>query len=137
MKISLSGWKVLALAAAAAALPALAAAAPVHAGGGVVYECGGVGLESQERMVTASERRDMMLTFANERGAYLADVNVRITSPSGQVLLRANCPGPLMLVDLPASGPVQVAASFRGREQHKPVTIGKNTARVAFIWPTS
>jgi len=79
----------------------------------------------------------MLLTFANERGAYLADVHVRILSPSGQVLLRANCAGPLMLVDLPAAGPVQVQATFQGRAQSKPVTIGKNTARIAFIWPTA
>jgi len=137
MKHLLSRWILPALATAGTLFHTLGAAAPVNAGNGVVYECGGVGVESQERMVTASDRRDMLLTFANERGAYLADVHVRITSPSGQLLLRANCAGPLMLVDLPTTGPVQVQATFQGREQSKPVTIGKNTARVAFIWPTA
>ncbi|MGV3494335.1 MAG: hypothetical protein ACO1OY_10745 [Ramlibacter sp.] len=136
MKSRLPRWRTLVVA-AASAVSALAAAAPVHVGNGIVYECGGVGLESQERMVTASDRRDMLLTFADEHGSFLADVHVRITAPSGQVLLRANCPGPLMLVDLPAQGPVQVAASFQGREQRKPVTIGKKATRVSFIWPTS
>lgn len=130
-------WKTFALAAAAAAVHATAGAAPVHVGDGIVYECGGIGLESQERMVTAADRRDILLTFVDEHGAFLADVNVRISTPSGQVLLRANCGGPLMLVDLPAQGPVQVAASYQGREQRKPVTIGEKATRVAFVWPRS
>jgi hypothetical protein len=98
------------------------------------FECGGVGRESQERMVTASDRRDMMLTFATESGTYLADVDVTITSPSGAVLARGHCDGPLLLVDLPVTGTVQVHATYRGQTQRKPVTVGGRTARVAFIW---
>lgn len=98
-------------------------------------QCGGIGRESQERMVIASDRRDMMLTFASERGTYLADVNVTITTPGGDVLVRRHCGGPLMLVDLPVTGTVQVEASYRGQTQRKPVTIGnQKTARVAFVW---
>lgn len=122
---------------AALALSALAATVPPasQAQGGT-FQCGGIGRESQERMVVASDRRDLMLTFANEAGAYLADIDVKITSPSGVVLVQARCEGPLMLVDLPATGTVQVQASYRGQAQRKPVTIGKQTARVAFIWNT-
>jgi len=121
--------------AAALAAPLLGVAVPVaQAADRTTVQCGGVGRESQERMVTASDRRNMLLTFANERGAYLADIDVTITTPSGEVLVRSHCGGPLMLVDLPVTGPVEVQASYRGQTQRKPVTIGRQTARVAFIW---
>lgn len=118
----------LAVCALAAAVPLSTHAAPAN------FECGGIGRISQDAMVTASHRRDLMLTFGNDVGAYLADVDVTITSPSGEVLVKAHCPGPLMLVDLPSVGTVHVQASYRGQVQRKPITIGSRTARVAFIW---
>lgn len=118
--------------ATALALPLFYAAQPAHAA--PVFECGGVGRESQERMVIASDRRDLMLTFATEAGTYLADVDVTVTSPSGVVLARGHCNGPLVLVELPMTGTVQVQATWRGQTQRKPVTIGTRTARVAFVW---
>jgi hypothetical protein len=131
-RISMSRPTLVAALATALAVPMMYAAPPAHAAR--TFECGGVGRESQERMVTASDRRDMMLTFATESGTYLADVDVLITSPSGVVLARGHCDGPLLLVDLPMTGTVQVHATWRGQTQRKPVTIGKHTARVAFIW---
>ena len=126
-----------ALVAALALPPAVLAQATTSLADRTTVQCGGIGRESQERMVIASDRRDMMLTFASEQGTYLADVNVTITTPTGDILVRRHCGGPLMLVDLPVTGTVQVEASYRGQTQRKPVTIGKQTARVAFVWNVS
>ena len=51
------------------------------------FRCGGVGQEDQERMKADAARHDLMLTFATSTGAYLADVDVEISSGDKVVLV--------------------------------------------------
>src|SRR3954469_3672083 len=67
------------------------------------FRCGGVGQEDQDRMKADAAKHPLMLTFASEGGAYLADVDVEI-SRGGKVVLQGRCSGPLMLVDLAPAG---------------------------------
>lgn len=100
------------------------------------FRCGGVGQEDQERMKADAARHDLMLTFATSTGAYLADVDVEISS-GDKVVLQGRCNGPLMLVDLPADGSYQVRASVNGKDQRKAVSIGGKPATAVFVWPAS
>lgn len=101
------------------------------------YACGGVGDLEQLKFKNAAPRHDAMLTFATPTGAYVADVDVKITSDRGDVILQVFCAGPLMLVDVPASGRYRISASLNGHLVEKTVRLGDKSARVLFTWPVS
>lgn len=61
-----------------------------------------------------------VITAAKGSGAYLADVNVRITDAGKKQVLEHAMAGPWLLVDLPP-GRYEVEASFRG-ERHSRAT---------------
>ena len=122
----------MALAQSAPQATASGSAAATAAG----FRCGGVGQEDQARMKADAARHDLMLTFATSNGAYLADVEVEISS-GDKVVLQGRCNDPLMLVDLPADGSYQVRASANGKEQRKTVSIGGKPASATFVWPAS
>ncbi|HVZ46223.1 MAG TPA: hypothetical protein VHA82_20635 [Ramlibacter sp.] len=104
---------------------------------GASFSCGGVGAGDQERMKAQAAGHDMLVTFASTTGAYVADVDVRITSGRGDVVLQGHCGGPLMLVDLSGKGSYDIAATFAGKTQHKSVTVDAKPARVTFVWAAS
>lgn len=99
-------------------------------------QCGGVGQDDQERIKAAAAKHGLLLTFASASGAYLADVDVRI-SRGNAVIVEARCPGPLMLVDLKPAGSYEIRAASQGREQRKTVTVGSRPAQLTFTWPDS
>lgn len=96
--------------------------------------CGGVGHFEQQEFKAAAPRHDAMLTFASPSGAYLADVEVKITSEDGRVVLHGTCEGPLMLVDVPKEGRYHVTATFDGREVHRVLHLGQGSKRALFTW---
>jgi hypothetical protein len=113
-----------------------AATAPAAAGAqAAAFRCGGVGQDEQDRMKAEAAQHDLMLTFAVDNGAYLADVAVEIRR-GGQTVLQGRCSGPLMLADLAPAGSYEVRAVAQGREQRKTVAIGgAKPARLSFTWP--
>lgn len=68
---------------------------------GITYVTGGVGKERSEAMKMAAQDYDLMLTFATDRGKYLADIDVQIENMNGNILLSTVSKGPLFLADLP------------------------------------
>ena len=106
-------------------------------GPGARFVCGGVGLADQARMKAEASGYDAMLTFATSSGAYMADVDVRITTADGRTVLQAKCDGPLMLVDLPGKGRYRVTATAEGKARQKDITVGERTSRAVFTWPAS
>lgn len=101
------------------------------------YACGGVGDLEQQQFKKAAARHDAMLTFATPSGAYVSDVDVKITSQRGDVVLQVFCAGPLMLVDVPAAGRYRISATLNGHRVEKTVTLGGNNETVLFTWPLS
>ncbi len=101
------------------------------------FRCGGVGDAEQRQFKAEAAQHDVLVTFASSTGAYVADVDVKITGADGKVVLQGRCGGPLMLVDVPGSGPHVVEASFNGQSQRKNVNIGKQPARLSFTWQAS
>jgi hypothetical protein len=103
--------------------------------GQAAFHCGGVGQGEQERMKAEAPQHDALLTFAVATGAYLADVDVRISDSRGAVVLEGKCNGPLMLVDLPGHGSYRVTATAEGKTQSKTLALGAKPARAVFVWP--
>jgi hypothetical protein len=99
-------------------------------------QCGGVGQDDQDRIKAAAAKHGLLLTFASASGAYLADVDVRITRGDA-VVVQGRCAGPLMLVDLKPAGSYEIRAVSQGREQRKTVTVGARPAQLTFTWPDS
>lgn len=100
------------------------------------FVCGGVGEADQQAMKAQAPQHDLMLTFAESTGAYLADVAVQIRNPRGAVVLDATCPGPIMLVDLPRSGRWHITAQVNGERRDKNVVTGAgHSARATLVWP--
>lgn len=126
----------LAQAAATALAQAPAAAQPAPGPGAATYECGGVSQPDAEAMKARAGGHDLMLTFAESTGAYLADVEVEIRDGRGAVVLSATCDGPIMLVDLPRAGRWRITARSEGQTQRTTITTTRGkTARTTLLWP--
>ncbi len=107
---------------------------------GVTYMCGGVGEdESRYMKQTAAGDYDLMMTFAERNGNYVADVAVSIKDARGKTVLDTTCDGPILLVDLPSGGyRIHAEADGRALDRTALVKAGKGPARqVTFAWPNS
>ena len=102
------------------------------------FVCGGIGEGDQQAMKAQAPQHDLMLTFAESTGAYLADVAVQIRNSTGAVVLDTTCPGPIMLVDLPRSGRWHITAQINGERRDKTVaTSPGHRAQATFTWPAA
>jgi hypothetical protein len=107
----------------------------------VAYLCGGVGQEEAAYMKQQAKGYDLMLTFATQKGSYLADVDVSIKNAKGDSVLQAKCDAPMLLVNLPKSGTYRIRAETAGYSLNRTarVTASQNkaqrVARVSMVWP--
>ncbi|HKB52720.1 MAG TPA: carboxypeptidase regulatory-like domain-containing protein [Ramlibacter sp.] len=130
--IALAQAGVLALAQSSATAPVATARDP-SAG---QFVCGGISQPDAESMKAQARNHDLMLTFAESTGAYLADVDVQIADSRGHVVLSGTCEGPIMLVDLPRAGTWRVTASVNGQTRTQTVSTARGrTARATLVWP--
>ncbi|HXD41611.1 MAG TPA: carboxypeptidase regulatory-like domain-containing protein [Ramlibacter sp.] len=107
-----------------------------HKAGAATYVCGGVGFDEQQAIKSDARRHDLMLTFAETSGAYLAGVDVQIANAKGGVVLSATCDGPIMLVDLPGGGSWRVTAQVNGQTRQKTISAGpRRPAQATLLWP--
>ncbi|MBJ7312643.1 hypothetical protein ACFOLJ_21295 [Rugamonas sp. CCM 8940] len=124
--------------AAPAARDAGQEAAPVaRSDNGFAYVCGGVGSTEAAQMKRAAGHYNMMLTFAEAGGAYLADVKVTIADLRGNNLLDTVCDAPIMLLNFPRAGAYRVSAEVAGQTRSRVVQVrrhGRNGA-LALLWP--
>jgi hypothetical protein len=115
---------------------AVVAPAARSAGKAASFVCGGISQPEAESMKAQARDHDLMLTFAQASGAYLADVDVQISGPKGAVVVSGRCDGPIMLVDLPGSGTWRVTARVNGVERQKTISTKRGrTARATLVWP--
>jgi hypothetical protein len=108
---------------------------------GVTYMCGGVGQDESTYMKqVAAKDYDLMMTFAEKRGVYVANVDVSIKDARGKTVLETKCDAPILLVDFPAGGNYRIHADAGGRTIDRVATVkgGKGHVRqVSFVWPNS
>lgn len=103
---------------------------------GFSYVCGGVGANEAAQIKRLAGRYQLMLTFAERSGAYLADVAVHVADPRGQVLLDTRCDGPIMLLNFPKAGSYHITAEVDGQSRRAVVTVGRGHGRaLALLWP--
>jgi hypothetical protein len=127
---------LLALAQAGSFAFAQGAAPPAVRGSAASFTCGGVGHDDAEAMKAQARDHDLMLTFAQAGGAYLAEVDVRISDRQGRTVLSGRCDGPIMLVDLPGSGTWRISAQANGVARDKTISTTRGrSARVTLVWP--
>jgi hypothetical protein len=129
--------------AAAFALPVLAADfsadLPVEQKqGAVAYRSGGVGEDEAKAMQEAARRYPLALEFVartgEERGGWLADVDVAIHDRRGNAVMESKASGPFLLVRLPP-GSYVVTANYEGMQRSQRVAVAeRGTRRVVFGW---
>jgi hypothetical protein len=106
---------------------------------GVTYLCGGVGDDESAYMKkTAAKDYDLMMTFAEKSGDYVANVDVSIKDARGKTVLNTKCDGPMLLVDFPAGGNYRIRADAGGHTLDRTAAVksGKGHVReVRFVWP--
>ena len=104
--------------------------------GTATYICGGIGEADQKAIKAQAAQHHLMLTFAVDNGAYLADVDVQIRDGKGTTVLSAKCGGPIMLVDLPSAGTWNVTARSNGQTRQRQIAAGPGKpVQATFTWP--
>jgi hypothetical protein len=105
---------------------------------GVTYLCGGIGAAEAAQMKREAANYNLMLTFAESSGAYMANVSVDIADAGGKPILHTVCDAPIMLVDLPAAGSYTITAEVNGNPVSKTVRArpGRRGAAVGMTWPS-
>ena len=103
--------------------------------GGVAYVSGGVGQDEVDAMRSVAADYNLRLTFVEQGGAYVSDVDTRIRSASGAVSLAVVSEGPLLYVRLP-SGKYQVSASYNGVVRQGTLVVPAHGAAMrTMTWP--
>ncbi len=110
----------------------LSALPPAQTYNGISYVTGGVGEPDSTAMESVANQFDLMMTFARNDGAFVADVQVSITDQQGMPVLEI-VSGPIMLVDLP-DGTYKIRASFEGMPEVRTVTVGAHHQRLVYTW---
>ena len=92
---------------------------------GYSYVSGGVGIEERNRILKHAHDYDLELSFADNAGHYLSDVDVTIRDKNGNSVVDTSTAGPLFFIDLPA-GKYDVQANYDNKtEEIKNVPIAK------------
>jgi hypothetical protein len=103
---------------------------------GITYVTGGIGEPEAAAMKAAAKNYDLVLTFAERRGDYLADVKVNIKDMKGDTLLDI-VSGPILLVNLP-SGKYTIQAEEYGKPVVKTVDVtSRHHEMFVYAWPNN
>lgn len=105
---------------------------------GITYLCGGIGTTEADLMKREAENYNLMLTFAESSGAYVADVHVEIADARGKPILETVCDAPIMLVNLPTARSYRIRAEVAGHPVNKTVRVrsGRKGTAVGITWPS-
>ena len=101
---------------------------------GITYVTGGIGDPEAAAMKAAAKNYNLMLTFAERRGDYLADVKVDIKDVKGNTILDI-VSGPILLVNLP-SGRYTIQAEEYDKPMVKTVDVtSRHHEQFVYAWP--
>ncbi len=98
---------------------------------GMTYLSGGVGLDERSEMKAVMHNYNLVMTFAEKSGAYLADVKVSVSAVQGKKGFSTVSDGPFFYAALPP-GKYRVSAEYGGKTQTKVVKLGK--VHAVFYW---
>jgi hypothetical protein len=99
------------------------------------FVTGGIGEAEIQGMKGERDQYSLWaITAAKGSGAYLADVQLRITdAKTGKVALDSRLEGPFLMVDLP-QGRYRIEARYHDQVQHKTVQVGASGLRQAVFY---
>jgi len=101
------------------------------------YVTGGVGVDARKELREVASNYNLKLVFSEQpRKSYVATVDVTIKDRKGNTVLSTPANGPWFLVRMPP-GQYRVIASSYERKLEKKVQVGRDTATVIFVWPSS
>ncbi|MGQ0697698.1 MAG: carboxypeptidase regulatory-like domain-containing protein [Panacagrimonas sp.] len=101
---------------------------------GVNYVTGGIGIDSREQILPLGRDMSLQLVFAERSGAYLTDVDVRISDATGQDVLSVDQAEPLVFAEL-QPGTYEVKATLHGETIARRVTVPERGQRTEiFHW---
>ena len=101
------------------------------------YVSGGVGKDEAELADAISRYGfNVQLVFAEQTGAFLADVNLHITDPAGNTVLDTVSDGPMFLAKLPP-GQYRVAAQANGQVRTATLDASRGAKRTTLVWPAT
>lgn len=104
---------------------------------GFTYVCGGIGVSEAAQMKRNAGHYQLMLTFAENSGAYLADVDVDVSDMRGNPMLHTSCDAPILLMNFPKAGSYRIKAEVGGHAINKVVRVSPRSRghTVALLWP--
>lgn len=114
---------LLAMAAALLAVPVLAGIASARS---VETLSTGVGVEER----VPRKEYSLLLTFAEAKGPYLANITVEIKDAEGKVVLSTTSPGPWLFAKLPPGDYKVMATRGSGEKTSAAFTIGQSGQQV-------
>lgn len=89
---------------------------------GVLYMTGGIGEDEAKTFLALAPRYSLRLTLTSPSGNYLADVDVKIATVDGNVVLDTRTDGPFLYVMLPA-GRYRIVANAGRSDVSKVVVV--------------
>lgn len=102
--------------------------------GNIKYASGGVGLAERDAMLSAADNYNLLLSFADDSGKYLAGIPVEIRGPDDLVILDATSNGPWFMVDLPP-GRYTVSAEYEGMSKTAEADVTEGSLqRILLTW---
>jgi hypothetical protein len=95
-------------------------------------------VEDEAQLADAISRYgyNVQLVFAEQTGAFLADVNLHITDAAGNTVLDTVSEGPMFLAKLPP-GQYRVAAQANGAVRTATVDASRGAKRTTLVWPAT
>lgn len=111
---------------------------PERQQGPVVYRTGGIGEDEAQAMKDAARQYPLALEFVartgEDRGGYLADVDVSIQDRGGNQVLQTKAAGPFLLARLPAGHYVVTASNQDARRSQRVDVSARGSKRIVFGW---
>lgn len=100
---------------------------------GIAFITGGVSDEEQAVIENWGKGFNLRVLMALKEGAYLSDVDVRISDAQGYTVLQTVAQGPFLYAELPP-GSYTVIASARGETKEQRLRVGQEQTQVDLRW---
>lgn len=94
---------------------------------------GGIGEGEIVRMNTAEKDYNLKLVFADETGAYLAEVSVVIRDSKKEIVVNAQSLGPIVLITLKPGVYELTSTSMRGITKTESITVGERDLITRYV----